>query len=116
MQYDGIKSEFIRKKIKGRKWQSRGYINNLIRLEDFLLNGSRGFAGAMHYNLLRSEHEKQHEAIFKELKPKEFEGWIGRKKKEEAKDRKQREIWERRDGEKERRQKEEWIKAGGKLK
>lgn len=113
MQYDGVKSEFIKKKIKGRKWSGRGYIDDLIHLENYIINGPNGFSGAMHFNLLKSENKKQYEAIFKELKPKEFEKYIERKKKEEEESRKQHELWEIRNGEKERRLKEEWIKAGG---
>ncbi len=98
-----MKSEFIKNLIKERGLKGkggRGYIHDLLRLEEYILNGPRGFASGMHYHILKGKYRREWEAIYRELKPKEFEEIMQREREEERK-RKQ---------EKERRRREEIIR------
>ncbi len=101
--YKNVKSEFIKNLIKERGLKGkggRGYIHDLLRLEEYILNGPRGFASGMHYHILKGKYRREWEAIYRELKPKEFEEIMQREREEERK-RKQ---------EKERRRREEIIR------
>jgi len=90
--YSKIRSNYIKTRIKGRGFSQREYIDDLAKLERFILNGVRGFANGMFYHNLKYKYEKEWKAIHEELKPGEFEKirkWV---EKEQVKaDKKERE-------------------------
>jgi len=114
--YTCAKSKFIKDLIKGMAWsdtKKREYIETLIDLEDVILNGTRSFGVGMWYNAMVGRYKKEWEAIYSELKPKEFRELL----KQEAEKQKL-VIWEREQAAKKRRKeeamdKEDWAKAGG---
>ena len=112
MLYKEVRSEFIKNLIKERGLKSK-YIDDLIRLEKYILNGPRGFASAMHYHSLKGKYREEWEAIYRELKPDEFERIMQREREEEMR-RKQEEERRRKEEQKEmERLKREWLEMGG---
>ena len=116
MAYKQVKSQFIKDKIKGLKWneENKEYIENLMLLEKGITENIRQWAFGMHFHQLKSKYNKEYEAIYKELKPKEFE----KIKKREVKERKKEEEKDKKSEEEERREEErtrkEWLEMGGK--
>lgn len=81
-----IKSEFIKSKIRGRKFSNehwRGYVKNLVAIERIILEGAHGSAGVAKMLYLQDYYEDSYNKIFKELKPKEFEKYLKEKQEEE---------------------------------
>jgi len=116
MLYREVKSEFIKSLIKGTSWNNKGrrkYINELIALERCILDGPRGFASAMRYHSLKRKYRKEWEAIYRELKPEEFERLMQREREEERKRRQEEERRRRKEQEKMERLKREWLEMGG---
>jgi len=112
--YTEVKSKFIKEKIKKTSWDDSDDIDILIQIERFVL----GERFDLLENYIKKEFEihypKEYKAIFKELRPKEWEAMQIDKKK--GKERMMRELDEMGEefvrGEKEKRK--DWIKAGGK--
>ena len=108
--YLNVKSQFIRKLIKNTSWRdkrSRVYIDNLILLERFIMNGPKSILEAMYYNVLKNKYREEWEIIYIELKPEEYEKMKINKTKEKRKNlgkTKEELTW----------LKEEWFKMGGK--
>lgn len=113
--YTGIKSKFIREKIKKVSWKNKdklGKIDDLIFIEKFILGKIGGIGAGYRWKDL--EETKEAKIIFKELDPKGFakehklkKQEIAREKKEEARQKKEERLAEEGD-------KKDWIKAGGK--
>lgn len=99
------------------KWSLRNkeYIENLARLEHFILDGVRGMSGSMASHYLKNMYENEYEQILKELKPEEYQKYL-KEKEEEKKEliELEREA-EMERKEEERRLKKEWIAFGGKV-
>jgi hypothetical protein len=112
--YTGIKSKFIKEKIKNTKWEDSDYIDDLIKIENLILGKVHGWMTGYLRNHLEDEYPKEFKAIYKELRPKEWETT----QKQEKKDKKEmlRECKELEIEYKleEERNKKDWIKSGGK--
>lgn len=70
-----MKSQFIKKLIEGTSWKNearRRYIDDLITLEKFILEGPKGFASGILYGALQEKYKREWEIIYKELKPEQF--------------------------------------------
>lgn len=115
--YKSIKSEFIRKKIRGARYRDasyREYIGSLIWLERLLVNGVRCMGDSMAYKSLQNEYSKEYAAIYRELYPKRHEKKLQREKREqieaERERRKERAELKRSDAQDLR----DWVEIGGK--
>tara|TARA_Y100000034_G_C6780253_1_gene348702 strand:+ start:316 stop:669 length:354 start_codon:yes stop_codon:yes gene_type:complete len=117
MKYINVKSNFIKEKIKKTKFKDRKYIDDLIFLEDHITGKIKnlGWAGSMKLHGLKNSYKKEYEAIYKELRPKEWKEIQKRDKEEREKDKKE----EKEFIEEERKELEEskkcWIEAKGKV-
>ena len=114
--YENIKSEFIRNKIKETSWEAREYIDDLIKIEDFILRGGpHNWSGAMYYHQLKTNYRREWEIIYEELNPKKYAELI--KHEEEEKERERGEDEKRmQEEEKElERKRKEWMEMGGKI-
>ena len=110
-----IKSEYIRNKINGMKWNKRGHINDLIFFEKWVSSdGELGLSAGWKFDSLIKNFKKEFEIIYEELKPKEFKKYI----KKEAQKRENVLLEESKFNEQrakeEAQAKEEWFSFGGK--
>jgi len=109
--YSHVKSRFIRNVIKGKHWNlkdQRKYIDDLIAIEDFILNGNHTTYDSLVYSLLKERYAEEFKAIAHELKPEIYTHFVERerselRKLERAEDRVQEEL----------KLKQDWINAGG---
>ena len=115
--YDNIKSKFIKNKFKGLKWNEKNkeYIDNLVFIERYVLGKVKGWTTGYSIIRIKEKYQKDFEAIYKELKPKQFkrmkeqEKIIKRKEKkamEEASQKRRDDAWKDIDV---------WAKMGGKF-
>ena len=114
MSYKNIRSEYVKKKLKGTSWKNRKYIDDLIYLEEWIMGEIGGCATAMNVNNKKSKYNEEYWAILKELKPERYKRKIRdlEKKKKEKEERKKQLEKERQERyEQERR---EWEEMGGK--
>ncbi len=112
--YTEVKSKFIKKKIKKTHWEDSDYIDVLIKIERFVLGERCDLLEDYIQKEFESHYPKEYEAIFKELRPKEWSAMqIDGKKGKEKMIRELDEMGEEyAAGEEEKRK--DWIKAGGK--
>jgi hypothetical protein len=110
-----IRSEFIKKKIKGKPFQYRHsrYIDSLIFIEMFLTGKIRGMCASYRWAHDRDKYPKEVEAIWKELDPKGYEKHLRDLKKEEEKEKKEQDRFEEELEKEEVAQRKAWIEAGG---
>ena len=115
MKYNQIRSSFIRNHIRGSSWtEERNYIDQLVKLEYYILNGPGGFPGSLHYHHLKEKFRSEWAEIYQELKPREFKSVMNREKA-------RKQEWNRRLKEtirqkkiKDRHLRKEWFAMGGK--
>ena len=114
--FSSIKSEFIRKAIKGAPFTSRrrAYVEDLMLLEAGILSGSRlGGAGHMHYLDVQERYPRAWKTIYLELDPKGFkeeQDYDQREKQKQAKENAKQKKQEQKERQK---QRNEWKKMGG---
>ncbi|NOY78705.1 MAG: hypothetical protein GXO76_12650 [Calditrichaeota bacterium] len=109
--YSHVKSQFIRNVITGKHWNlkdQRKYIDDLIAIEDFILNGNHTAYDSLVYSLLKERYAEEFKAIAYELKPEIYTHFVESerleiKKLEHAEDSVQEEL----------QLKQDWINAGG---
>ena len=113
-QFKGVKSEYIRKKIRTTPFKNRAYIYNLITMYNYMVNGVGCWASSYAYGMLRSRYPKELSALLKENDPKQHRETVERCKALKAKARED----ACKESEKERNtvalQRREWAAAGGK--
>ena len=110
-----IKSKFVREKIKNASYKrSSNYIEDLMKIEHYVLDGSFGMCTVYLINSLQKKYPKEW-AIWDELKPGKLQEIKRgeklerqREKEEEAEDEKQEKLEEEKN-------KADWIKLGGKI-
>lgn len=115
MKYSQIRSSYVRNRIKRSSWtKDRNYIDQLMKLECYILNGPGCFAGALHYHHLKEKYRSEWEELYQELKPEEFKRLMDREKA-------RKQEWNRKLEETIRRKKimdrclrKDWIAMGGK--
>ncbi len=88
-----VKSKFVKKLISQNveDEERREYINDLINLEWFILNGVHGYASARYYHHLKRKYRKEWEAIYSELNPEKFKEIIAEEQRIEEERRRERE-------------------------
>lgn len=115
--YEKIRSEYLRKKIRGLKWtqQNREYIHDLLRIEQSVLGHNFGWMTGYLVLSLKEKYPKEFEAIYKELSPKDY----AKEKMEEQRGRQKELKLEKKqklkDKNEEEREKKLWVKMGGSL-
>lgn len=116
-----IRSKFIKNIIKGKSFRNgkfRKYIDDLGLLERAIrFNGGYGwnFGTAQPVEILKEEHKKEFQEIFKELDPKGFKKYLNEKEKERLKELEEDKKWAEEERKELEQEKKEWIKAGGVL-
>ena len=114
--YKNIKSEFIKNKIKETPWEAREYIDDLIKIEDFILRGGpHSMAGGYLYHHIKNKYHQEWEIIYKELNPKEYAELIKREKEEKERARKEDEKRMQEEEKELERKRKEWIEMGGRI-
>jgi len=114
--YKEAKSQFIKKLIKGTSWRNKArirYIDDLITLEKFILEGPKGFASGMLYGALQEKYKREWEIIYKELKPEQFKRLMEEERLKEEEFQKKMEQLRKELKEREERLKREWHEMGG---
>ncbi len=115
--YGTAKSNFVKDLIRASSFsddEQRAYIDELLTLERFILDGVSGYASGMHFLQLKDRYGLEWLRIYEELKPDELKE-MRRKEEQEKEERKHEEAVRK---EEERRWEEcsrqEWISLGGK--
>lgn len=114
----GIKTRFVRDRLRETRWEDREYIGKLMSIERVILNPKvrQGWLQAMAYAGLRAEFPVEYEAIEAELQrgvyttPDEFRKRLAARHARMMQD--ERNERDRQESE-EAREREEWLKAGG---
>lgn len=125
--FTGIKTQFVRDRLKETKWENRGYIDILMHLEDAVeitkQGRSWGWSGAMLWGRMRHDYPVEYDCIRHEMEqgiltpPEEFMDLKAAHERNvaqleaEAKERSEREVDERRRRAAELR--EQWRDLGG---
>ncbi len=115
--YAAAKSNLVKDLIRSSSFSSarqRAYIDELLRLEEFILEGVHGFASGMHYNHLKYRHPQEWSRIYEELKPDQFREICKREELEEAERKHEEEVRKADEKRWEERARQEWISLGGK--
>lgn len=113
-QYTNVESKFIKEKIKNTKWDDSGYIDNLIFLEKTIIEGVHSMGGNYMYRDLQNKYPKEYEAIYKELKPKEWKKLQEEEKKDKEKAKREQKKEEEEEELEEEEDRKDWVKAKGK--
>ena len=113
LMYSEIKSQYVKSRIKGRKFSQRKYIDDLARLERLITKGPAGWADGVAYHYLRNEYPTEWKAIYKELNSKEFKQIKQREARKREKERKEQEKWEEEEKKEMERKRGEWAGVGG---
>jgi len=112
-----IKTKYVRDKVKGKSFRNRDdreYIELLITLEHFIIEGPKHMAEGMAWGNYQRQYKEECEAIKDELYP----GWRRKeaqhKRREREKQRKEDEEVEKIIKKQDASFKKSWIEAGGK--
>lgn len=111
------RSKFVHDKIVGLAFTEAnvGYIGKLLSIEHYVIHGPHSVAEAMAYSSLRKTYPIEYEAIFRELRPADFD----RVRRVEARSERELDLEKRRAARAEREQSARdralWLKFGGTL-
>ena len=118
----GVKTDYVKRMIKETPWSMRSRINDLVRLEGYILNGVHSFAGGLHRRHLFGSYSTAHRCIVEELVGCD---WLSEEQKagirinyqhhlERIKARKKQDIeWEKEERLADEEAFEAWVEAGG---
>jgi DNA-binding transcriptional ArsR family regulator len=73
--YEGIKSEFVKKKLAESSWsnkQDRKYIDELMTVERAITVGPKDFASSIFYKTLERKYKNEYKSILRELDPERY--------------------------------------------
>lgn len=116
MTYTGAKSDLVKNLIRGASWKDktrREYVDDLIRLERYILTGPTGFADALFAAMLKEKYSRETMIIFKELKAEEYEKFTKEAEQRREKSKEEAERLVKENKIKEERLKKDWLKMGG---
>ncbi len=117
------KTEYVKKKLKQTKWKNRDYIEDLMKIEKFILEYNERPQGMAHAMMMHNwcdtehfygEYIREYEQILKELKPKKYNKYVIEKKNYTVESKKAQEKWENEEKTRTKKEKTAWKKAGGK--
>ena len=112
-EYTKVQSTYIRRLIRQTSWYAekvRKYIDEVIKLEHYILHGIRGYISGIHYSILKESYRKEWEIICNELRPEEFKNEMRKGKERERYLEEGTRKWLEREEE----MRKDWIEAGGK--
>lgn len=72
MKYTEVKSTLIKSKIQGANWSEKEEIDQLIKLEKYILNPPHGWAANLHLHHLKSTFSSEYLELLKELSPDKY--------------------------------------------
>ena len=117
MKYSNIKSPFIKKKLKKTAWDNRSYIDDLIKLYEYMTSGIKSWIAASLFSDLTYKYRKEYLELIKEdidlnpnekriiMYPKHINDMIQRNKKIRQ--------WKKEELRKEKLKHKDWLKSGG---
>jgi hypothetical protein len=111
--YSAVKPTCIRQQIAGKSFSNREYIDDLVRLEDYILERVHSYASALRYRRLRNSHPDEWEKIYSELDPKGFKRVLRLEREQKAKWESLQEVRKREISLAEARAKQDWAALGG---
>lgn len=115
MNYSKIKSKFIKQKIKGRKWEASGYIDDLIDIEKSALGKLNcGLGTGYRLKDLEEKYPKEWKIIHLEDDPNWYKKKLAYEKKEKGRKKLEHEKLRKKELKELKESKREWLKAGGK--
>ena len=118
MKYSNIKSPFIKKQLKKTAWDNRSYIDDLIKLYEYMTSGIKSWIAASLFSDLTYKYRKEYLELIKEdidlnpnekriiMYPKHINDMIQRNKKIRQ--------WKKEELRKEKLIHKDWLKSGGK--
>lgn len=75
------KSTFLRGLIRNTSFsnaKNRGYIYDLLRLEEYITDGYHGWASAVHYRYLKDQYRYEWEKLYAELRSDQWKELVGK--------------------------------------
>ena len=67
--FEGIITDYIRRKVNGRPWEDRFYIYDLMAIEEYCVRGPQTYAEFCSIRHLSKKYPNEHNGIRKELDP-----------------------------------------------
>jgi hypothetical protein len=110
-QLKGVKSEYIREKIRNTPFKKRAYIYGLVSLYRYVTGGVNCGNSARAYGMLKCRYPGEYLELLKENSPKEYREELKKHKAEEAEARRE----TKKDRDTIEKQKREWLAAGGRV-
>lgn len=121
---EGIRTQFVRDRLKETRWGRRGYIECLKLLEKWhAAGGHRGFAAGMWYSAMKRDYPVEDRCIKREIQegvytpPEEFRRlvaeWKAEQRRKKAEERRLRLERARQEREWLREERRKWLEAGG---
>lgn len=116
LHYGSVKSEFTKNLIRSASWRDnarRKYIDDLIEIERYVLEGPKGFGDAMRAHMIKEQYRGEYNTIFKELKPREYEQYLrDQERRREELELESERLRKQKEAESKRLRKE-WLEIGG---
>ena len=70
--YTSTVSPFIIQKIKTTSWSNRTYINDLLKIRNWIINEPKGFISGQHLWHFRNKYPKEYLALLEEINPEKY--------------------------------------------
>jgi hypothetical protein len=105
----GVKSEYIREKIRTTPFKKRAYVYTLISLYRYIIDGVDCGNSSRAYGMLKCRYPEEYLALLRENCPKEYREELKKHKAEEAEEHREKKKEQGIIG----RQRREWVAAGG---
>ena len=71
--YTSSVSPFIVQKIKTTSWSNRTYINDLLKIRNWIINEPKGFISGQRFWHFRKKYPKEYLALLKEINPEKYQ-------------------------------------------
>lgn len=70
--YTSTVSPFIIQKIKTTSWSKRTYINDLLKIRNWITNDPKGFISGQHFWHFRNKYSQEYFALLEEINPEKY--------------------------------------------
>ena len=111
--YTEAKSNFVKEKIKNSSFENGDYVDDLLKIEHYVLGGDFGLPTGYIVKELERNYSNEFKLIWQELEPKEYAKLKSREKEEKKKEKKEEEADRRESLREDAEMKRDWLKAGG---
>ena len=71
--YTSSVSPFIIQKIKTTSWSNRTYINDLLKIRNWIINEPKGFISGQHFWHFRNKYPQEYLALLDEINPEKYQ-------------------------------------------